>query len=113
MRTQLRIRDEHVNFPVPQDVTHLVRLEEIIDRHDHCTRVQDAKEHWHEFRTILQPQRHAVARLHAELLRKPSPHRLRLCEQRGKGKLILAPEHGDFLGALFYRFGERNGQIHW
>ena len=45
--------DEHVNAAVAQDVIHLVRLEKIVDGHQHGARAQNAEDRWNEFRAVF------------------------------------------------------------
>ena len=83
MRAKIVIRDDEVRASVVQDVTHLGRLQEIVDGHDDGAGMKDAKERRDKLRTILHPQSHAIARPDAKLL----------AEHRGDEQR-LAPEFG-------------------
>ena len=103
MRAQFRVRDHHVNSAVVQDVTDFRGFEEIIDGHHDRVRVQNAKNARDKFRAVLQPQRHAVAGFHAELVSQMRGDLLGLVEQFGKGNFALAPENGGLCADAFAR----------
>src|ERR1039458_6647773 len=100
MRAEFGIRDEYVDARVAQNVVYLVRLEEIVDRHDHRPGAQDAKQRRDELRAVLKPQPHPVTRFHLkpmlELIRSEDG----LAPQFGIGILAFAPKQGDLLRLL-------------
>src|SRR6266566_3892005 len=103
MGAQFRISNEHVNAAIAQNVTHLVGLEEVVDRH-HCgARVQYAEKRGNKLRTILEPQAHAVAGLDSEPPLELAGNKLGLRKKLRIRILTLAPIQGGLLLVFLHR----------
>ena len=63
MRTELGVRDQHVDASVSQDEIYLVRLQEVVDRDHNRAQVQNPEERRDEFRAILQPKPYPITGL--------------------------------------------------
>ena len=79
---------------------------------NHAACQQDAEHRRQKLRAILQPQRHAVARLHAELVLQMRGDLLRLREQLRVGNFALAPKNRSFLRVLFRAVRKSRAEIH-
>ena len=112
MGAQLGVGDQHVNARVVQDEVDLVRLEEVVDRHDHGAGVQNAEQRRDEFRAVLEPQPHAVAGLDAKLMAQHARHEQRLAPKFAVRIPAFAPIHGGFLRMLLHGIRKSAGQIH-
>ena len=112
MRAQFGVGDQHVDAGVVQDVIHLVRLEEVVDRHHDRAGVQDAEQGRDELRAVLEPQPHPVAGLDAKVPLELVGDEGGLAPQFGVGILAFAPEEGDFLRLLLNGFRKGGSQIH-
>ena len=64
---QFGVGDQRIYARIAQDIIYLVRLEEVVNRHSHGSRVKNAKQCWDKLRTILQPQRHPITGLNTQL----------------------------------------------
>ena len=104
--------DEQINAAILQNVIHLVRLEKIVDRHEHRARAEHAEHGGHEFRTVFEPERDAVAGPDAEFSGQFGRHRAGLRGQRGVTEFAVAPIQGDFFRPFFHRIGKGSGKIH-
>src|SRR6266478_499909 len=103
---------EQVNAGVRQDVIDLVRLKEIVDRHDHCAGAQDPEECGHEFWTVLQPKAHAISALNPKPALQSLRDQERLSPQFRIGVFTITPKQGDFVPVLPCGCREGAGQIH-
>src|SRR5262249_15091429 len=106
------VGDEEVDAGIVKDVSHFVRLQEIVDRHDYCPGVQDAEERGDEFRAVLEPKPDASAGLNAKLLRQALRDQPRLVPNLGVRILAVAPEEGGFVLMFSRGCREGAGQIH-
>ena len=66
MDCKFLLGDQHVNAAVAQNVIYFIRLQKIINGHQHRAGAKNAKHSRHKFRPVFEPKSHTVTRLHTE-----------------------------------------------
>ena len=116
---QLRLRvprdgigDERICAGIGQNAAYFIRLQEIVQGHDHAASPQDAENGGDEFGRVLQPQPDAVARLDPVFILQSLRQPPGLGVQFFVGILSVAPENRGFSRMFLRACSERSGKIH-
>src|SRR3974390_554543 len=102
MRRQVSIRDEHVNAGILQNKVHFLSFKKVIDGHGNRPDGEDAEQSRDKFRTVFEPNAHAVSGFDMQLMLQVIADGKTLEPQFSVRVLALAPIEGSLGRPAFY-----------